>query len=65
MYEKKNEQLDHDLQHLQDELDRAKDILKEVDLHWNEGGNSDLQVKSIKVSNSLIYFATKTIYYTY
>ncbi len=44
MYEKKNEQLDHDLQHLQDELDHAKDILKEVDLHWNEGGNSDLPV---------------------
>lgn len=37
MYEKKNEQLDRDLQRLQQELERAKEILAQVDHYWREG----------------------------
>jgi hypothetical protein len=44
MYEKRNEQLDQDLQRLQQELERAKEILSEVDKHWNNGAPLDLQV---------------------
>ena len=44
MYEKRNEQLDQDLQRLQQELERAKEILSEVDKHWNNGLPLDLQV---------------------
>jgi hypothetical protein len=38
MYEKRNEQLDRDLQRLQQELDRAKEILAEVDKEWHNSG---------------------------
>ena len=37
MYQKRNEQLDHDLRRLQQELDRAKEILSEVDKQWHTG----------------------------
>ena len=37
MYQKRNEQLDHDLRRLQQELDRAKEILSEVDKKWHTG----------------------------
>ncbi len=44
MYEKRNEQLDQDLQRLQQELGRAKEILSEVDKNWNSGLPIDFQV---------------------
>ena len=37
MYQKRNEQLDLDLRRLQQELDRAKEILSEVDKQWHTG----------------------------
>ena len=35
---------DQDLLRLQQELDRAKQILSEVDKHWNDGQPLDFQV---------------------
>ena len=35
MYEKRNRDLDEELRRLQGELNRAKEILAQVDKHWN------------------------------
>lgn len=36
MYEKRNHDLDEELRRLQSELHRAKEILAQVDKHWNK-----------------------------
>ena len=41
-----NSILDSDFQRLQEELDRAKQILSEVDKHWNDGQPIDFQVRN-------------------
>ena len=53
MYQKRNEQLDHDLRRLQQELDRAKEILSEVDKQWHTG--------QISVSCVSIFYSFKSL----